>query len=142
MNKVGTVRWMLFFISLFGLVSVYLFQRIDVASVLGIKAEMWNFITNRSVRFLLNDLFGILLIYALFQERRFVLFALFVQAFGLIFILIPYFFIRFTFGELNGPLISFLHRLVMNPMLVLLLIPAFYYQKISSDSAKSNWSNK
>lgn len=135
MNKIGFMQGMLVIVSLLGLVCVYLFQRLDVAAALGIKTEMWNFITNRSIRFLLNDLLGILLIYALFQERRFVWFALLVQVFGLIFILTPYFVIRFKHPELNGPLISFLHRLVLNPILVLLLIPAFYYQKISGNSA-------
>ena len=137
MSKIGFMQGVLVIVSLLGLICVYLYQRLDVAAALGIKTEMWNFITNRSIRFLLNDLLGILLIYALFQERRFVWFALLVQVFGLIFVLAPYFFIRFKYPELNGPLISFLHRLVFNPILVLLLIPAFYYQKISSHTTRS-----
>jgi exosortase F-associated protein len=72
---------------------------------------------------------AILLIYALFYERKYVLFAVWVQVFGMVFVLIPYFIIKFNFPGYNGPLISFLHRLVLNPTLLLLLIPAFYYQK-------------
>jgi exosortase F-associated protein len=115
-----------------GLLMVFLLQRIDIATVMGAKDTMWRFIVNRSIRFVLNDGLAILLIYALFQERKYVLFAVWVQLIGLLFILIPYFIIKFNFPRYNGPLISFLHRLILNPTLLLLLIPAFYYQRRSS----------
>lgn len=123
------LRLVLVFISLSGLVLVFLFQRLDIASMLGIETNIWKFIINRSIRFLLNDFLAILLIYALFYKRKFVVFAIVVQVFGMLFILIPYFIIKYQYPGYNGPLISFLHRLVLNPMLVLLLIPAFYYQR-------------
>jgi exosortase F-associated protein len=119
-------------LAIIGLLMVFLFQRIDIATVMGAKDTMWRFIVNRSIRFVLNDGLAILLIYALFQERKYVLFAVWVQLIGLLFILIPYFIIKFNFPRYNGPLISFLHRLILNPTLLLLLIPAFYYQRRSS----------
>lgn len=115
--------------SVAGLVLVFLFQRQDVAILLGVEENVWRFIINRSIRFIINDVLAILLIYSLFYERKYVLFAVWVQVFGMVFVLIPYFFIKFNFPGYNGPLISFLHRLVLNPTLLLLLIPAFYYQK-------------
>lgn len=115
--------------SVAGLVLIFLFQRVDVATSLGVESGMWKFIVNRSIRFILNDVLAILLIYALFVERKYVLFAVGVQVFGMVFVLIPYFLLKFQLPGYNGPLISFLHRLVLNPTLILLLIPAFYYQK-------------
>ncbi len=112
-----------------GLVVVFLFQRIDIGAMVGIDNANWKFIVNRSIRFLLNDGLAILLIYALFQERKYVVFSIWVQLFGMFFILVPYFIIKFNFPYYNGPLVSFLHRLVLNPTILLLLIPAFYYQK-------------
>ena len=50
-----------------------------------------------------------------------------VQLAGLVFILVPYLVLKLGFDAGNGPLVSFLHRLVLNPTLLLLLIPAFYY---------------
>jgi exosortase F-associated protein len=117
-------------LSLTGLVIVFLFQRLDVATMLGVGgADINRFLVNRTVRFLLNDAFAIGLIYALFMERKYVIFALYVQAAGVVLFLIPYFVLKLYFQSYNGPLISFLHRIILNPTLLMLLIPAFYYQR-------------
>jgi exosortase F-associated protein len=123
------VRIVLGVLAVTGLVLVFLFQRTDIAGTVGVEQNIWKFIVNRSIRFVVNDALAILLIYALFAERKYVLFAIAVQVFGLVFILLPYFILKFHYPGYNGPLISFLHRLVLNPTLILLLIPAFYYQR-------------
>jgi exosortase F-associated protein len=97
-------------------------------------ASVGKFIFNRTIRFLLNDVLAIGLLYALFRERKYVLFAIGVQIFGLFFVLIPYFIIKLGSPSYNGPLINFIHRLILNPLLILLLIPAFYYQKYQARS--------
>ena len=130
MSKQTKLRIVLAVLAVAGLLLIFLFQRTDVAAMLGIKENMWRFVTNRSIRFVLNDVLAIVLIYALFFERKYVLFAIYVQLFGLFFVLLPYFFIKFNYPSYNGPMISFMHRLVLNPTLLLLLIPAFYYQKV------------
>src|SRR5688572_24045726 len=112
-----------------GLVFVFLFQRIDIAGYFGIESITQKFLINRSIRFIVNDGLAIGLIYALFQERKYVMFAIYVQLAGMVVFLFPYFILKIYFPSYNGPLISFLHRLVLNPTLLMLLIPAFYYQK-------------
>jgi exosortase F-associated protein len=129
MNRQHKFRLLLAIVSVTGLVVVFLFQRQDVAIALGIQDKFWRFILNRSIRFLINDGFTILLIYAIFYERKYVLFAVWVQVFGTLFVLLPYFVLKFYLPGYNGPLVSFLHRLILNPTLLLLLIPAFYYQR-------------
>ena len=116
-------------LSVAGLAAVFLFQHFNIASGFSMTDRLFNFIVNRTIRFLLNDLFAIGLIYAIFPERKYIIFSLWVQLAGVVFILIPYFLLKVFFISYNGPLISFLHRLVLNPTLLLLLIPAFYYQK-------------
>jgi exosortase F-associated protein len=116
-------------VSLVGLLVIYLFQRTDISSIFGINGYMPRFIFNRSVRFLLNDICAMGIIYALFQQRKYLIFALWVQVAEILLFLIPYFLIRANFPAYNGVLISFLHRLIFNPILLLLLIPAFYYQR-------------
>ena len=117
-------------LSIAGMVLVFLFQRIDVASMMGIgEPAIYRFLVNRTIRFLLNDAFAIGLIYALFEERKYVIFSLYVQVAGIVLFLLPYFVLKIYFPAYNGPMISFLHRLVLNPTLLMLLIPAFYYQK-------------
>lgn len=113
-----------------GLAAVYLFQRIDLAALLGLAdTKMQRFLVNRTIRFLLNDAFMIGIIYALFREKKYLLFAIWVQLAGIVFLLIPYFILKVRFPNYNGPLINFLHRLILNPTLMILLIPAFYMQR-------------
>lgn len=113
-----------------GLLVVFLFQRIDLAGVMGIDgSSVGRFVINRSIRFLLNDGLAIGLIYALFGQRKYVVFGIWVQVFGFVVFLLPYFVLKVYFPSYNGPYINFLHRLILNPTLMLLLIPAFYYQQ-------------
>jgi exosortase F-associated protein len=113
------------------LLAIFLLQRIDVARMLHLAdGHTARFLINRTIRFLLNDACAIGLIYALFPFRKYVLFSVFVQALGMVFILFPYFALKIYYPHYNGPMINFLHRLVLNPVFLLLLIPAFYYQRI------------
>jgi len=112
-----------------GLAGVYLFQQFDVAGRLGVDSSMSRFLVNRTIRFFLNDAFMIGLIYAIFLERKYVVFALWVQLVGIVLFLIPYFVFKVYYPSYNGPMINYLHRLILNPTLLLLLIPAFYYQR-------------
>jgi exosortase F-associated protein len=122
-------RWIIGGLSLAGLLTVFVLQKFNVAGYFGIDFPIYKFLFNRTIRFLLNDLFMIGLIYALFKERKYVVFALWVQLAGVVFLLLPYYILKLYFPSYNGPLISYLHRLILNPTLLLLLIPAFYYQK-------------
>jgi exosortase F-associated protein len=129
-----TRRWLIGVVCTAGLVLVFLFQRLDVAGALHLATvPVHKFLINRTVRFLLNDLLAIGLLYALFYERKYVVFALWIQLAGTALFLVPYFVLKLYFPSYNGPLISYLHRLILNPTLLLLLIPAFYYQRSRSE---------
>lgn len=129
------LRTLIGLLAVTGLCVFFLVQKIDfVALVYKSDNPAIRFIANRSLRFLINDILAILLIYALFVERKYIIFALWVQVFGLVFLLIPYFTLKLYYPSYNGPLINFLHRIVLNPTLIMLLIPAFYYQKRIADS--------
>jgi exosortase F-associated protein len=126
-------RVLLGIISILGLIIVFIFQRFDYSAFVGFDFEfIGQFLFNRTVRFVLNDFLMITMIFALFPQKKYVIFALWVQLAGIIFILFPYFLLKIYFPYYNGPLISYLHRLILNPTLLLLLIPAFYYQKRTS----------
>jgi exosortase F-associated protein len=113
-----------------GLITVFLLQHVDIADKLfNAQHGIARFLINKTVRFFLNDLLALLLIYSLFPQRKFLLFSIWVQVAGFVLFLVPYFILKINHPEYNGPLINFLHRLILNPTLLLLLIPAFYYQK-------------
>lgn len=127
------------FLCCMGLLAVFLFQRTDVAGTLGVSnTGITRFLVNRTIRFLINDAFAIGLIYALFPSRKYVVFAIYVQLFGVVAFLIPYYILKIYFPHYNGPYLNFLHRLILNPTLLILLIPAFYYQKYVVESDVRN----
>lgn len=128
-RSISRWQWIIGGACVFGLAAVFIFQQIDLAAVMGVKENLSRFFINRTIRFFLNDLFTIGLIYALFSERKYVLFALYVQVAGVVLFLIPYFILKLYLPAYNGPLISFLHRLILNPTLLMLLIPALYLQR-------------
>ncbi len=98
--------------------------------------ETFSFIVNKAGRYLLNDLFSISIIYGIFYEKKYARFAFLVMIFGLLVLLPIYIFIYLKQPEGFSSMLSHLHRVVMNPVLMMLLIPAFFYQKRTG--AKSN----
>ena len=120
------------------LVVMYMLQRTNYCELLygiidiDLPSANAQFIFNRTLRFLINDLSVILLIYVIFESRGLVKIAFFVQLFGLFVVLPLYFYFKLTLegtSEISSPLLSFIHRIIVNPILMLLLIPAFYYQQ-------------
>jgi exosortase F-associated protein len=112
-----------------GLLILFIFQRVNFAQYLFSFSSSTEFIFNRTIRFVLNDTLSIVLIYAIFYERKYVVFACWVQVVGFLFLLCPYFVLRIYWPEYNGPMLNFLHRVIINPILMLLLIPAMLHQK-------------
>lgn len=129
-------RSLLLGISAISLLLIFLFQRFNyfefMVTFLGGDFQsipkMTSFAVNKTFRFLLNDGMAILMIYAIFYQRKFVIMAVYVQLFGLFVLLPSYLILKSYYPGYNGPLISHLHRLTLNPVLLMLLIPAFFYQ--------------
>lgn len=123
-------RILLGVLALTGLVLVFLFQDINAAAFFHLSSiPAVQFVWNRIIRFLLNDALTIMLIYAIFYERKYVIFSIWTQIAGTLLFLLPYLIFKLYYPTYNGPLINFIHRLILNPVLLLLLIPAFYFQR-------------
>ncbi|MEO7990175.1 MAG: exosortase F system-associated protein [Chryseolinea sp.] len=121
------------------LVMVFIFQKFDyfrfIQSQFGTSNSVWpytGFVVNKVIRFLINDGICIFFIYILFKEKKYmkVAFLLFLVE---LFIILPlYFWIKLSTegdSELSSPLLSQIHRLIINPTLMILLIVSFLYQK-------------
>jgi exosortase F-associated protein len=122
-------RVLLILISITALVIVFIGQRFDYSLLFSDSLNStYQFIINRTIRFLINDNLVLLLIYGLFYDKRYVKFGLTVEAVGFSFLLIPYFILRF-YTDIDHMYISFIHRLIINPTLMVLLIPAIYIQR-------------
>jgi exosortase F-associated protein len=137
MSRQLALRWVVGFAAVVGLGVVFVLQNANVALFFHLSSnESTQFLINRIVRFILNDLLTILLIFALFNDRKYVIFAFWVQLIGMIFFLIPYLVMKSYFPLYNGPLINYVHRLILNPILLLLLIPAFYFQRFNESGGQ------
>ncbi len=80
-------------------------------------------------RYVLNAIISLAIIYVAFQKRGLVRFSVkfYVAAFGVLGIL---YFILLQFEMINGHLFAFyVRRFLIHPIFVLILLPAFYYQK-------------
>jgi exosortase F-associated protein len=89
------------------------------------------FISAKVLRYLLNDLFAICMIHGLFRDKSFTRFSFLVMGFGLVVLLPLYFFLYLSAVPGYSSMISHLHRLVLNPVLMMLLIPALWHQRRS-----------
>lgn len=122
-----------------GLGLVYLFQRFNYSGLffgltgLGIfEAEEVVFIVNRTARLLLNDALCVLVIWGLFQSISYLKLAWLLFLFELLVLLPAYLFLKLNFegtSEISSPLLSPIHRMIVNPLLMIILIGAFYYQR-------------
>ena len=80
-------------------------------------------------RFYLNSIISIGLLKLLFDDSKVVKFSIFLYSvFGILF-MIAFFFILLKFGETNKMNLFYIRRFIIQPILLILFIPAFYYQK-------------
>lgn len=93
------------------------------------EIDTWKLVLSKSVRYLLNDTLGLMVIWGLFGNKKYLQFAVFVFLFGFLILLPLYLILVTNFYVETRPFLNHLHRLVLNPVLMMLLIPAFYYQK-------------
>ena len=126
---------MLMAIAIIGLASVFLFQRVDILDLFCSDCTFHpytRFVVKKVLRVALNDSFMLLFIHALFRDPSVTRLAWYVQLVDT-FILLPiYLVIKLSYEgdiEISMPLLSQLHRLIVNPTLMVLLIPAVYYQR-------------
>lgn len=137
------VRGILIFLSCTILALVYIFQHVNVLAyitwVAGFEPDYFHtylpFIVNKTLRLIFNDIACMLLILAIFQERKYLTMAFYVFLFELVFLLPLYFWLKLaTEGpvEISSPLLSQVHRMIVNPTLMIVLIGSFFYQRFKT----------
>lgn len=135
------IKWTWVLLGVLGCALVYFLQDFDFTRMRfqlmlyfgGIipGGEEWRFAVNKLMRFALNDLFAICIIHGFFSNKSYTRFAFYVMLFGL-FVLVPlYITLAIIYQQEGNATLQFLHRITMNPVLMVLLIPAFYYQSLT-----------
>lgn len=126
-------RALVFSLCFLGLIIVYMFQQFNYTHFFSSRITNTHliFIINKSIRLILNDTLCLGLIYAIYYDMRYVKVGSLIQL-GEMFILLPlYFYFKLTIegdSEISSPLLSQIHRLIVNPTLMILLMIGFYYQ--------------
>lgn len=121
------------------LLAVYVFQRFNYflffRGITGFPSEFHPytvFVVNRTIRLILNDTACLVLISAWFPERKYLRLAGYIFIFEVALVLPLYFWIKLSLegdSEISTPWLSQIHRMIVNPMLMLLLMVAFVYQR-------------
>lgn len=93
------------------------------------KFEAWKLILHTSLRFWLNTLLSLLILWVAFQSKKIIRFS--VAFFGISFIILIVLFAYFLFNMAmdNYFILFYLRRFLIQPLFIILLLPAFYYQK-------------
>lgn len=136
-------RISLILMALSTLAAVYLFQRFNYLNFFLMLTGTQNasvhsytfFVVNKSLRLIINDLACMLLIYAIFQQRKYLQLSLYVFLFELLVLLPAYFVLKLSLegdSEISSPLLSQIHRMIVNPTLMILLMAGFFYQRHKS----------
>ena len=133
--KHKSARWTLGLIAAFMLLLTYVFQRLDFSHFIGIESAYGRFIFNRSLRFLLNDLSCLLLITAVFNKKSYLRLSAWLFVVESVIILPLYFLVKLSWegdSEISSPLLSQWHRMIVNPLLMIVLMVGFFYQDFFS----------
>lgn len=129
------VRILLTCLGLGILLTMYLSQRFNFAALLldvPSTHPYLIFVFNKTLRLIVNDAACFIIILAIFQETRYLRLSFYVFLIELLLILPVYFFIKLSLegdSEISSPLLSQIHRLIVNPTLMILLMIGFFYQQ-------------
>lgn len=91
--------------------------------------EGFKLLLNLFLRYLANTLLSISIIYLLFQNKMHVKIALFLYLILFVVLIIVFSFLVFGLDKPDYLLLFYVRRFLIQPILLLLLIPAFYFQK-------------
>ncbi len=80
-------------------------------------------------RYYLNSVLSIALLYVLFHDRKFVKFSVLLYMILGTLLMISFFFVLQFFGEESKSTLFYIRRFIIQPIFLILFIPAFYYQK-------------
>lgn len=126
-------RWLLGFTAVGLMALLYVFQRnLLWLSPTDTQIQYLPFIVNRFMRLVINDSLCIILFLAIFNSRKELTLASVVFLLELLIVLPFYLIVKLTLegdSEISAPLLSFIHRLIVNPLLMMILLVGLLYQK-------------
>ena len=83
-------------------------------------------------RYYLNTMISLGILYLLFKDSKIIKFSVFLYSIFGILLMVSFFFMMIKFGANNKMTLFYIRRFIIQPLLLMLFIPAFYYHKKSS----------
>ena len=80
-------------------------------------------------RYFLNTIVSLGIIYAVFKDKEAIQFTSIVYVLFFIILVVAFFIVLSYFGEANVMTLFYIRRFLIQPLFLLLFLPAFYYQK-------------
>lgn len=100
------------------------------------KLNIFKLFFSLGMRFYLNTVISLMLLYVIFKDKKIIKFtALLYMILGSI-LMISFLFILTFFGEESKMTLFYIRRFLIQPIFILLFIPAFYYQKYTSSKSE------
>jgi len=93
------------------------------------KVNNLQLIFGLSFRYFLNTILSLAMIYTLYKDLDMIKFASVLYLIFFIILVVVFFFVLSYFGEANKMALFYIRRFLIQPIFLLLFVPAFYYQK-------------
>lgn len=81
-------------------------------------------------RYSLNTIVSLGILYLLFKDKEMILFATVLYVLLFVILIVAFFFIVYFFKNQENLLLFYVRRFLIQPLFVILFIPAFYFQKL------------
>lgn len=81
-------------------------------------------------RFFLNTIFSLGILYSLFKDKEMISFVSVLYLFLFVILIVAFFFILYFFKNEENLLLFYVRRFLIQPLFLILFVPAFYYQKL------------
>ncbi len=89
---------------------------------------LFKLLTNTTARYLINSLISIFILYIAFQKKSIIRFSILFYSLAFIILITCYSIILFNFSIDLKQVFFYIRRFLIQPIFILILLPAFYYQ--------------
>jgi exosortase F-associated protein len=93
------------------------------------KLNMIKLFFSLGFRYYLNSMISLGLLRLIFNDAKIMKFSIFLYSILGIVLMVSFFFVLVKFGETNKMNLFYIRRFIIQPIFLILFIPAFYYQK-------------
>lgn len=145
-NNLGKIVWILVLVILLVLIRAFEntifydplidYYRSEYAHLPFPEINVIKLFLSYGFRFYLNTVLSLFLLYVIFKDTKIVKFSILLYMILGTISMIAFFFVLNFFADESKMTLFYIRRFIIQPIFILLLIPAFFYQKVQSSIKK------